>query len=153
MRNSARLSCYSRTVMIELSAYEEEIIARNLPPHLAALKSKYPNTVYNAASSHILELLPLGFEPEIINIYYGEEDNPNYLPNLSFRRGKLELIYLTENCKNSPVIQIEFDNDWVYIEIERQILLDRVRNIELPRIEVLTEAEILAITEKSIGLI
>lgn len=139
--------------MIELSTYENQIITQNLPPHLAGLKSKYPSTVYNAASAQNLEPLAPGVELETINIYYGEEDNGQELPNLSFRKGKLDLLYLTEECENNPVIQIEINGSWTYIEIEKQILLDRIGDLELPKVEEMTEEEIEAAVIKTLNLV
>ena len=96
-------------------------------------------------------MLPLAanIKPKLINIYYGDEDNDTYLPNISLQDGKLNLLYLTEECVNNPVIQIEVDSNWVYIEIEKQILLDRLGGLELPKINEMTEEELLAVTRKT----
>lgn len=135
--------------MITLSLYEEQQIYQNLPPQLAALKSKYPSAVYNAASSqHLLPLAP-DTKPKLINIYYGEDDNDTYLPNISLKDGKLDLLCLTEECVNNPVIQIEVDSIWVYVEIEKQILLNRLGGLELPKVDEITEEELLAVTRKT----
>lgn len=119
--------------MIELSPYEERIIAQNLSPHLAALKAKYPCAVFNAADTKKLPPLP-AYKPESLDIYYGDEDNPEDLPNISFRNGQLDYLHLTEDCANNPVIQIDIDGIWAYIEVEKQILLDRLGGVELPKI-------------------
>lgn len=135
--------------MITLSSYEEQQIYQKLPPQLAALKSKYPSAVYNAASAqHLLPLAP-GIKPKLINIYYGEEDNDTYLPNISLKDGKLDFLYLTEECVNNPVIQIEADSNWIYIEVEQQILLDRLGDLELPKIDEITQEKLLAVTRKT----
>lgn len=139
--------------MIKLSTYEEQQIARKLPPQLAAFKSKYPSAVYNAASAKELPSLAPGIEPEIINFYYGEEDNSKGLPNISFKNRKLDLLYLTEDCINNPVIQVEFDGQWAYIEVEKQALLDRTGNVKLPEIEEISEEEIEAVARKTLSLI
>lgn len=119
--------------MIELSPYEEQLIEKRLPPHLAALKDKYPCAVFNAADSK--ELLPLpAYKPESINFYLGDEDNPESLPNISFKNGNLDFLHLTEDCINNPVIQMEVDGTWVYIEADKEILLDRLGEVELPEI-------------------
>lgn len=135
--------------MIALSPYEEKQIHQNLAPQLAALKSKYPSAVYNAASAQHLLPLAANIKPKLINIYYGDEDNDTYLPNISLQDGKLNLLYLTEECVNNPVIQIEVDSNWVYIEIEKQILLDRLGGLELPKISEMTDEELLAVTRKT----
>lgn len=135
--------------MITLSPYEEQQIHQKLPPQLAALKSKYPSAVYNAASAqHLLPLAP-DIKPKLINIYYGEEDNDTYLPNISLKDGKLDFLYLTEECVNNPVIQIEADSNWIYIEVEQQILLDRLGDLELPKIDEITQEELLAVARKT----
>lgn len=138
--------------MIELSAYEEQIITQKLPPHWVSLKSKYPSAVYNAASAQELPILEPGYRPRLINIFYGEEDNPHYLPNISFQDGKLELLFLTEECADNPVIQIQIDGCWAYIEIEKQILLNRVENVSLPKLEEITAEEIAVVCQKHIHL-
>lgn len=135
--------------MIALSPYEEKQIHQNLTPQLAALKSKYPSAVYNAASAQHLLPLAADIKPKLINIYYGDEDNDNYLPNISLQDGTLDLLYLTEECVNNPVIQIEIDSSWVYIEVEKQILLDRLGGLELPKISEMTDEELLAVTKKT----
>lgn len=135
--------------MITLSPYEEQLIQEKLPPQLSAFTSKYPSAVYNAASVQHLPPLTVDTKPSLINIYYGDEDNNACLPNLSFKDGKLDLLYLTEECVNSPVIQIEVNSDWVYIEIEKQIILDRIGDLQLPKIENITEDELFTITSKT----
>lgn len=135
--------------MITLSPYEEQQIHQKLPPQLAALKSKYPSAVYNAASSQHLPLLAPDIKPKLINIYYGEDDDDTCLPNISFKDGKLDFLYLVEKCVDNPVIQIEADSTWIYIEIERQILLDRLGDLELPNIDDITDEEFLAVTRKT----
>lgn len=126
--------------MIELTTYEEYLIQKNLPPHLAVLKSKYPNAVSNAASTQNLPSLPSEYEPDTIDIYYGDEGNSDDLPSISFEKGKLNFIHLTEQCKGNPVIQIEIDGEWSYIEVEKQVLLDRMNNVQLPEVEITEEA-------------
>ena len=119
--------------MIDLSPYETQLIEKNLPPHLAALKSKYPCAVFNAADSKNLATLP-AYRPETFDMYFGDEDNDEYLANISFKNGELDFLHLTEVCANNPVIQIEIDGKWAYIEVEKQILLDRLGEVELPEI-------------------
>lgn len=135
--------------MITLSPYEEQQIEQNLPSQLAALKSKYPSAVYNAASAQHLPPLAPDIKPKLINIYYGEEDNDTYLPNISFKDGKLDFLYLIEECVDNPVIQVEADSNWIYIEVEQQILLDRLGDLELPKIDDITDEEFLAVTQKT----
>ena len=125
--------------MIQLTPYEEQLIEKNLPPHLAALKTKYPNAVSNAASAQELPALPVGYDPGTIDIYYGDEGNYDGLPSISFERGKLNLLHLTEKSQNNPVMQIEMDGEWTYIEIENQILLDRMGDVQLPEVEITEE--------------
>lgn len=119
--------------MIELSSYEKQIIAQNLSPQLAELKAKYPCAVFNAADCQDLPPLP-AYKPASFDMYFGDEDNPEELPNISFKDGQLDYLHLTEDCVNNPVIQIEIDANWAYIEIEKKILLDRLGNVVLPRI-------------------
>jgi len=126
--------------MIELTTYEDRLIETKLPPHLSAFKTKYPNTVFNAAFSQDLPTLSREYQPESIDIYYGEENNPEYLPNISIDRRRLNFLHLTKECEDNPVIQIEVDGDWAYIEIEQQILLDRMGEVKLPDIEITEEA-------------
>lgn len=119
--------------MIELSPYEIREIDQKLPTHLAALKTKYPCAVFNAADTQELPPLP-EYKPESLEIYYGDEDNPEDLPNISFKNGELDFLHLTESCVNNPVIQVSVDGEWAYIEVEQQILLDRLGEVELPEL-------------------
>lgn len=118
--------------MIELSPYELELIKKKLPPDQATLKAKYPCAVFNAADSNGLPPLP-AYTPAFLDMYFGDEDNPESLPNISFKDGQLDFLHLTEDCANNPVIQIEIDGAWAYIEVEKQILLDRLGEVELPK--------------------
>lgn len=119
--------------MIELSPYEVREIEKKLPAHLAALKANYPCATFNAADAQGLPPLP-AYAPASLDMYFGDEDNPEYLPNISFKDGELDFLHLTEDCANNPVIQIEIDGMWAYIEVERQILLDRLGDVKLPEI-------------------
>jgi hypothetical protein len=138
--------------MIELQPYEEKVIRENLPPHHAALKAKYPSAVYNAASAQNLPTLSSDYIPQVISLCYGEETNEWDVPNLSFIDGDLDLIYMTEACASYTVLQIFVDGFCAYVEIERQILLDRTGDLVLPDIKNVSKERLETVIRKNLHL-
>ena len=81
--------------------------------------------------------LPFGYQPKWIDFYYFDEADE---PHISFVRGELEYIDLPENIAESRLIHVQIDGVAAYIEIEGEIVLNRLGGIELPKPQITNEA-------------
>lgn len=103
-----------------------------LPLWIQQLKDKYPLAVYNTSDAYYLPSYLDGYHPEEIEFYYGDDYEG---ADLYFEGG--ELIDLNLETPSDPrVIQIRIDGDWVYIQVEGQVILNRLNGVLLPEIVV-----------------
>jgi hypothetical protein len=90
----------------------------------------YPSATINAEDFKNHPPLPKGYQPKEIEIYYGE-NAPDSVYH--WKDGKWFRINY-ENIESENVIQVLVDDQWVYIQVEDRVLLDRLGGIELPPI-------------------
>ena len=114
----------------KLTDYELQQIRKKLPPKIQALKDKYPQTVYNVSEAWGLKPLPHGYIAEQISIFYG--DNPAGA-DISFFEGEL-IVFELNLPKDKNVIKMSIDADWAYIQVGKEVLLDRLGGVILPDI-------------------
>lgn len=108
-----------------------------LPSEIAILAHKYPSSVVNAADNYFRAPLPEGYWPtNYIEVYYGEDPEDTSLDiKCLIRDGKpvYELTHLDlKEPADKNVVQVLFDGDFVYIEIEGKIALNRLGGAILP---------------------
>lgn len=113
----------------KLTQYHLDIINKNLPPQFAALKDRYPSTVFNAADSWSQPKFPQGYTPKEVVIYYRE-----FAPEAAIRweNGQLTKVLIEEIPVAPDVTQVRVDRIWVYIQIGKQTILDRTAGIQFP---------------------
>ena len=101
-----------------------------LPLWIQQLKDRYPLAVYNTSDAYYLPSYPEGYHPEEIDFYYGDDYQG---ADLYFEGGQLINLNL-ETPSDPRVIQMRIDGDWVYIQVEGQVILDRLDGVILPEI-------------------
>ncbi len=113
-----------------LTKQELEVIRKRLPPKIQAYKDKYPQAVYSVAEAWGLEPYPHGYVPESISIYYADDPRG---ADILFLNGELLSFRLTAP-KDKDVIKVSIDDEWAYIQVGREVLLDRLGEVILPDI-------------------
>lgn len=119
--------------MAELLLAEVEKISRHLPTHQAVLMHKYPDTVYLAACSQTMEVFTTAdIRPDTwFEVCYGDGSNQAALRVVNHQ---IELIDLDAIDPSSPVTVLYIDNHPAYIKVEKEILLNKLGDIELPSV-------------------
>ncbi len=116
--------------MIELTEYDHSIIAKNLSPDVAALADRYPADVLNAA---IWRFRPLpSIKPKNVEFWYGDSNDTN--PDIVISDGIPRVWIERPDGYDPPVRALQVDSNWVFIEIEGQVVLDRLSEVTLPPI-------------------
>lgn len=114
----------------KLTQFHLDIIEQNLPPRFAALKDRYPSTIFNAADHWHKRKFPSGYVPKHIAIYY-QESAPSSA--ISWYQGQMELNVKIEEIPEDPdVTQVWVDSIWTYICVKGQVILDRTSGIQFP---------------------
>jgi len=114
----------------KLTEFHLKIINENLPPQFAALKDRYPSTVFNAAHHWNKPRFPHGYVPNDIAIYYQESA---IRPAIYWEKGRLEDIWIDEDLPPHPdCMSVMVDCIWTYIRIQHHVLLDRTEGIQFP---------------------
>jgi hypothetical protein len=116
--------------MYKLSPVQLELIAQ-LPEEVAAMAATYPVDIYNAAEYWNEPDFPAGYQPVLIEIYYDDEVDG---PDIFFLNGELLTFRLREPGIKPTSIAVEIDDQWAYIQLEGQIILDRIGGVILPDI-------------------
>jgi hypothetical protein len=125
-----------------LTPTQHQFIEQTLPTEIAALCDHYPNTIYEVASAWHYPELPVGYLPNLIEVYYSNDDGAD-AADLTIEQGHLTRVRLPIDDTTCDVIQIEVDGHWAFIQINSQIVLDRLSGrVVLP--EVLLDAAQLA---------
>ncbi len=113
-----------------LTKQELEIIRKRLPPKIQAYKDKYPQAVYSVAEAWGLKPYPHGYVPESIDIYYADDPRGT---DIAFFEGKL-ISFKLRPPKDKDVIKMSIDDEWAYIQVGGEVLLDRLGEVILPDI-------------------
>ena len=128
--------------MTQLLPEEEVFIINRLPVELAQLRHKYPNAVWNAADCWNDASLPANYKPNRIEIYYADQADS---PHIYFENDQVQYINLPPDVNSSPdvnlpadigqsqVIQVWIDGKCRYVEVEGQIILNKLGNVQLPQ--------------------
>ena len=116
--------------MTQLLPEEEAFIISKLPPQFALLWHKYPNAIWNAADCWDDAPLPANYKPNRIEIYYADKAER---PHIYFENGSVKYINLPADMRQSPVIQVWVDGECRYVEVEGQIILDKLGDVQLPQ--------------------
>jgi hypothetical protein len=113
----------------KLNQYQIDLINEKLPPQFAALKYRYPVSIFNAAHHWDKPKYPQGYVPKRIAIYYDELPSS---PSISWSDGKLNYVRIEEIPIDPDVTQVEVDDIWTYIRVQGQVVLDRTEGIQFP---------------------
>lgn len=113
----------------KLNQKQIDLIDEKLPPKFAALKSRYPSTIFNAAIEWSRPKFPQGYIPQQISIYY-QDSAP--CSSISWGNGQLEKVDIEEIPINPEVIQVRVDGSWAYIQVQGMKILDRTEGVIFP---------------------
>lgn len=113
----------------KLAPIQLEEIAR-LPMWIQQYKDKYPVSISNIAMDYYVPILPFGYVPEDIDIYYEDDSG---IADLSITRGKIE-IFNINRPSNPNVIRIFIEGQCAYVEIEGKVLFNRLGAVKLPKV-------------------
>ena len=116
--------------MTQLLPEEEVFIISRLPLELAQLRHKYPNAVWNAADCWNDAQLPANYKPNRIEIYYADQADS---PHIYFENGSIKYVNLPADIGQSQVIQVWIDGKCRYVEVEGQIILNKLGEVQLPQ--------------------
>ena len=116
--------------MTQLLPEEEVFIISRLPVESAQLRHKYPNAVWNAADCWNDAPLPANYRPNRIEIYYADQADS---PHIYFENGSIKYVNLPADIGQSQVIQVWIDGKCRYVEVEGQIILNKLGNVQLPQ--------------------
>jgi len=113
--------------MNKFSDYELSLLAK-LPLDIAALANEHRIDIMNAAECWDEPPFPYNYIPEMIEIYYGNTPSPHvFIVN-----GELEDYRLDDLDLNTKSIAVQIDDQWAYIQIEGQEILNRLGGVILP---------------------
>ncbi|MBD2503899.1 hypothetical protein [Anabaena azotica] len=109
--------------------YELGLLSK-LPLDIVALAGKYRTDILNAAEFCDEPPFENGYVPELIEIYYGDAESSHVF----VKDGILQEYNLIDLDSNSKSISVQIDSQWAYIEIEGQVILDRLGGVKLPEV-------------------
>jgi hypothetical protein len=101
-----------------------------LPTKIAKLAYKYPIDIINVAESWSAPPYPENYIPEIIEIFYGENEESDIL----IHNGQLKEFNPRNLDENMPLIAVQIDGQWAYIQIEGEEVINRLDNVILPSV-------------------
>ena len=116
--------------MTPLLPDEVAFIQSKLSLEFALLRHKYPNAVWNAADCWDDAPLPANYKPNRIEIYYADSADT---PHIHFENDQVQYINLPPNAGQSQVIQVWIDGNCKYVEVEGQIILNKLGDVQLPQ--------------------
>ena len=114
--------------MTQLLPEEETLIVRRLPQEFLHLRHKYPNAIWNAADCWNYAPLPADYKPTWIEIYYADNADS---PHIYFENGSIKYVNLPADVGQSQVIQVWVDGSCRYVEVEGQIILNKLGDVQL----------------------
>lgn len=109
--------------------YELGLLSK-LPLDVVALAGKYRTDILNAGEFFDEPPFEDGYVPELIEIYYGDAESSHVF----VKDGILQEYNLIDLDSNSKSISVQIDSQWAYIEIEGQVILDRLGGVKLPEV-------------------
>jgi hypothetical protein len=110
--------------MKDLSEYE---LLTRLPLDVAALVDNYHTDIINAAEFWNEPPFAENYIPEFIEIYYGDAESPHiFIVNGELKDYDVNLL------DNTKSISVLVDDQWAYIQIEGQVILNRLGGVVLP---------------------
>jgi hypothetical protein len=113
--------------MKKLSDYELQLLSK-LPLDIAALVNSYRTDILNAAEFWDEPSFPEGYQPKLIEIYYGDSESPH----IFIQDGKLKDYNVSNLPDNAKSISVLIDDQWSYIQIEGNEILNRLGGVVLP---------------------
>lgn len=113
--------------MNNLSEYELQLLSK-LPLDIAALVNNYHTDIINAAEFWDEPPFPVNYVPEFIEIYYGDAESPH----IFIVNGELQDYNVTNLPDNNKSISVLIDDQWAYVQIEGQVILNRLEGVILP---------------------
>ncbi|BAZ02850.1 hypothetical protein NIES37_68630 [Tolypothrix tenuis PCC 7101] len=113
--------------MNNLSEYELQLLSK-LPLDIAALVKNYRTDIINAAEFWDEPPLTVNHVPEFIEIYYGDAESPH----IFIVNGELQDYNVTNLPDNTKSISVLIDDQWAYVQIEGQVILNRLGGVILP---------------------
>jgi hypothetical protein len=112
--------------MKNLSEYEWQLLTK-LPLDVAALVDNYHTDIINAAEFWNEPPFAENYIPEFIEIYYGDAESPHiFIVNGELKDYDVNLL------DNTKSISVLVDDQWAYIQIEGQVILNRLGGVVLP---------------------
>jgi hypothetical protein len=113
----------------KLSQYQINLINEKLPPQFAALKYRYPVSIFNAAHHWDKPRFSEGYIPKAIAIYYDESPSA---PSISWENGKLRRFQIEEIPIDPDITLVMVDDIWTYIRVQGKVILDRTEGVQFP---------------------
>lgn len=113
--------------MNNLSEYEWQLLSK-LPLDIAALVNNYRIDIINAAEFWDEPPFPVNHVPEFIEIYYGDAESPH----IFIVNGELKDYNVSNLPDNTQSISVLIDDQWAYIQIESNVILNRLGGVALP---------------------
>ena len=113
----------------KLSPKMIDFINDTLPPQFAALMSRYPSTIFNAANHYDKPKFPQGYVPKRIAIYY-QESAPT--ASILWMNGQLDKVEIEQIPVDPDVIQVMIEGTWGYIQVQGKVILDRTEGVQFP---------------------
>ena len=113
----------------KLNQYQIDLINEKLPPQFAALKYRYPVSIFNAADHWDSPKFSSGYVPKRIAIYYDESSSS---PSIVWSHGNLDRVRIEEIPITPDVTQLMVDYVWTYICVGGKVILDRTEGIKFP---------------------
>lgn len=108
---------------------EELAVISKLPPQFVKLREKYPLDILNAASVWSKPPLSPGTQPELIEVYYNDDS-----PAIIFIQGVLKKYTPKSSNFKANSIAVQIDDEWAYIELEGQEIINRIEGLVLPEV-------------------
>jgi hypothetical protein len=113
--------------MNNLSEYEWQLLSK-LPLDIAALVDNYRVDIINAAEFWDEPQFPENYVPVLIEIYYCAAESPH----IFIVNGELKDYNVSGFLDNTKSISVLIDDQWAYIQIEGNVILNRLGGVVLP---------------------
>ncbi|MEM7580253.1 MAG: hypothetical protein AAF316_10465 [Cyanobacteria bacterium P01_A01_bin.80] len=88
----------------------------------------YPNATFNAQDHRNFPSLSLDYQAKDIEVFFGDVSIDSVF---HYRNGEW-ITFDFENLESADVVQVLIDDQWAFIQVRDQILLDRLGGFQLP---------------------